>query len=83
MNFNNYINLKPYAQQRIDLRKHKEYCEEQVRLEEAFKKDLMEELNIVDNPKAELLYTKAYDIGHSLGYAEIYNVASNLVDLIR
>jgi hypothetical protein len=48
-----------------------------------FMEDVFIELNIEDNPKRELLYSKAYELGHSSGYNEIYNYMLELVDLIR
>lgn len=48
-----------------------------------FKNDLFEELSITDNPKRELLFQKAWELGHSSGYSEVYLYACDLVDLIR
>ena len=59
------------------------YWAEQAKLEEEFVADLYEELGIADNPKAHMLYTKAYERGHSNGHSEVYQVACDLVDLIR
>jgi len=49
---------------------------------EEFKRDLFYDLGISENPKREMLYAKAYEMGHSSGYSEIYSVACDLVDLI-
>lgn len=51
--------------------------------EQQFKEDLFEELEIKDNPKRELLYSKAYSLGHSYGCSEIYYYACELVELIK
>lgn len=59
------------------------YGAEAARLEELFKQDLFEDFSISDNPKREKLYSIAYDKGHSYGYSEIYNVACDLVELIK
>ena len=59
------------------------YWAEQAKLEAEFVADLYEELGIADNPKAHMLYTKAYERGHSNGHYEVYQVACDLVDLIR
>ena len=48
-----------------------------------FKSDLFNDLEIVGNPKAELLWSKAWELGHSSGYHEVYSYASDLVDLIK
>ena len=59
-----------------------EWDAEESRLYELFKQDLFEELGISDNPRRRLLFTKAWERGHAYGYAEVYNVALDLVDLI-
>ena len=48
-----------------------------------FRAALLDELGITDNPKAELLYSKAWQLGHSCGYSEVASYAADLVDLIR
>lgn len=52
-------------------------------VDDEFTEALFEDLGIVDNPKKDLLYSKAYELGHSGGYSEIYSYACDLVDLIR
>lgn len=53
------------------------------RLEQEFKHDLFEELGLTENPKADLLYSKAWEYGHSAGFEEVFYYASELADLIR
>lgn len=60
-----------------------EYYAEERRLADMFINDLFDDLGISDNPKRHLLYSKAYDYSHSDDYEEIYNVACNLVYLIK
>ena len=60
-----------------------EYRKENGRLFEEFKKDLFADLDITDNPKAEKLFSIAWEKGHSSGYREVYNEALDLVDLIK
>lgn len=52
-------------------------------LELQFRKDLEIEFDVVGNPKADLLYSKAYDAGHASGFEEIYGRYADLVDLIK
>lgn len=59
------------------------YSLETARLERQFKEDLFIELNIVGNPKADKLYSIAWQHGHSSGYAEVLSYAWDLVDLIK
>ncbi len=66
----------------IAVKEHAEICKKAHDTEEEFKKDLFEELDIQNNPKKDLLYSKAYERDHSYGFEEIYNVACNLVELI-
>jgi hypothetical protein len=47
-----------------------------------FKTDLFEDLGIQDHPKKELLYSKAWERGHAHGFAEVYNHACDLAELI-
>lgn len=48
-----------------------------------FRQDLFEDLDIVDNSKRDLLFSKAWELGHSSGYNEVYNYACDLVELIK
>ena len=59
-----------------------EWQSEQARLEAEFREELFRDLKIADHPKRDLLFQKAWDRGHASGYAEVYNVALDLVDLI-
>ena len=61
----------------------KEYSKDQYRLEEQFKYDLFEELGITNNPKRDLLFSKAWELGHSSGYREVRFYAQELVELIQ
>lgn len=49
---------------------------------EEFKCDLFKDLDIEDNPKRELLYDKAWEMGHAYGLSEVYSKACDMVDLI-
>ena len=58
------------------------YLLEQNRLIELFKIDLEIECGTSINPKKDLLYSKAYEKGHSSGLEEIVNQYRDLVELI-
>ena len=60
-----------------------DYTDEACKRQNAFRQDLLEELGITNHPKAELLISKAWELGHSSGYNEVVNWAWDLVDLIR
>ena len=82
MDFSKYeVNL-PYASRIENPAVYYAYYEQQNALEDKFKADLFDDLGITDNPKANLLYAKAWEFGHSSGYSEVYSYACDLVDLI-
>lgn len=62
--------------------KRNAYDAEEARLHAQFKYDLIRELGIAKHPKAEILYQKAWEQGHSAGYEEVFNYANDLVDLL-
>lgn len=47
-----------------------------------FKHDLIEENGLQDNPKADLLYEKAWSLGHSSGLQEVIYYFKELMELI-
>jgi hypothetical protein len=59
------------------------YHEESSRREVGFKVALFEREGLTDNPKVELLYSKAYERSHSAGLAEVANTFIDLAELIR
>ena len=61
----------------------KEYRAEIFSLENKFKEDLFAEYGVENNPKRELLYSKAWELGHSSGLNEVAIHFSDLVDLIQ
>lgn len=64
-------------------RKRKEYNEEQARLENLFKRALFYYTNVENNPKAESVYSIAWEKGHYSGLSEVYNEFLDIVDLIK
>lgn len=52
-------------------------------LEAEFRRDLEVEYHMVDHPKAELLYGKAWQMGHDAGLHEVANAYSDLVELVK
>lgn len=59
------------------------YRDDENRLHAQYKADLFEEHDVTDNPKKDLLYSKAYDLGHSAGYSEVASYFGDLVELIE
>ena len=54
-----------------------------VALEAEFRRDLDAHYDMVGHPKADLLYGKAYQMGHAGGMQEVANYYSDLVELVR
>lgn len=52
-------------------------------LEAEFRHDLEVEYHMVGHDKADLLYSKAYELGHSGGIQEVANCYSDLVELVK
>lgn len=39
--------------------------------------------NYSENPKAQKLFSIAWDFGHANGFSEVYSYATQLVDLVK
>lgn len=52
-------------------------------LEAEFRCDLELAYNMIGHPKADLLYFKSWEKGHSAGLHEVANVYSDLVELVQ
>lgn len=53
------------------------------RLNALLQSDLEAEYGVAGHPKADLLWSKAYDRGHAYGMGEVINVWTDLVELIQ
>lgn len=61
----------------------KEYRIKHDEIIDEFKAELFKELGIEKNPKAELLYSIAWQKGHSGGLGDVWAEACDLVELIQ
>lgn len=59
------------------------YGQETARLEAQFRADLTDEYGMTGHPKADLLFSKAWQMGHSAGYGEVASYYDDLVDLVK
>jgi hypothetical protein len=59
----------------------KHYQEENLRLQEEFRNDLIEKYNMTGHPKANKIFNKAWDLGCSLGYQSVEEYFQELVEL--
>lgn len=50
---------------------------------QAHKDHLASEYGVTGNPKLDLLYEKAWALGHAYGFTEVGNYFADLVELIR
>lgn len=78
-----YKNTLPYARRSKDPVAYEAYRAEDRRLHDLFTNDLFEYLGITNNPKRFKLFEKAWSIGHSYGYHEVWGHAEDLVELIE
>ncbi len=61
----------------------KHYQEEQKRLEDEFRADLIKKYNMTDHPKANKLFNKAWDLGCSGGLEEVEYYFRDLIELFE
>ena len=53
------------------------------RLENQFRTDLESENEMIGHPKAPLLFSKAWEMGHSSGLSEVHNYYVDLLELVK
>jgi len=61
----------------------KEWKLMQGKLNEKFKHDALDDNGILDDPRAEVIYTKAWRDSHSNGIWEVYQTIGDLVDFVQ
>jgi len=59
------------------------YDEERIRLQEEFRKDLIEKHGMTNHPKANQIFNKAWDMGISRGLQEVDGYFDDLVELFE
>lgn len=59
------------------------YQEENLRLQEEFRRDLISEYNMTGHPKANKVFDKAWEMACSLGYEEVINYFGDLMELFQ
>jgi hypothetical protein len=60
-----------------------ERTRKQTELDAEFQRDVLSQLGLSDHPKADLLFTMAYQRGHSDGHRAVYSEAEDLAELLR
>ena len=61
----------------------KHYREENLRLQEEFRKDLLEKYYMSNHPKANKIFDKAWEIGCGAGYEEVEGYFQDLISLFK
>jgi hypothetical protein len=56
---------------------------DQARLDVEFRRDLLLYHDVTKNPKADLCFAKAYELGHANGHSEVASIFADLVELIK
>ena len=66
----------------ISYNSHKNhYNEERIRLQDEFRRDLIEHYGITGHPKSDKIFNKAWDMGCSLGYEAVQEYFEDFVEL--
>lgn len=76
LDFEKYKNKFDYKTQ-ID-----EYRKEDSRIHQAFRNDALLAAGLLGHPKADAVYAKAWEHGHSAGFEEVFNWIIDLADLV-
>ena len=83
MDFDKYLNKKPFKPSAQDPAMYREYQQEESRLVTQFKLDACKELGIEGHPKGCRAVELAWDYGHSSGLREVFNYLTDLSDLMK
>jgi hypothetical protein len=76
--------VEEYVLDEVSYNAHlKHYHEENKRLQDEFRRDLIEEYGMTDHPKADKIFNKAWDMGSSLGYQSIQEYFEDFVELFK
>jgi hypothetical protein len=59
------------------------YYEEQDKLKNQFREDLIAEYHMTNHPKANKIFDKAWELGHSKGHEEVEYYFQDLTELFR
>ena len=77
-----YDNTKPYVSALKDKQLNLEYIKEEARLVLELRSDLEADHGLTKHPKRELLWKKAWEHGHSSGFAEVSLYYGDFAELL-
>lgn len=80
MNLNKYKNPLTYEDYKVD---KAAYNSTEAGLLKMFEEDLADEFGMTDHPKRHLLFSKAWDSGHSSGLNDVLYWYEEMVELVR
>lgn len=83
LNFDDYKGAVPFVPRSKDPAGYEAYQADQEEKHQQFKRDLLADLGLTNHPKADLLFSMAWESGHASGYREVYLEADRLADLLR
>lgn len=69
---------KEYAEYQEKLKAYKAHTFE---LEDQFKRDALDDVGLLNHPKADKIYAKAWEDGHASGLNSVYNALVDLAPL--
>lgn len=78
-----YKNTKPYGSVLINRNEFEVYHAEEKRLNELLRSDLAEEHDVVGHAKEPLLWTMAWNEGHSSGLQDVESYYNEFVQLMK
>lgn len=81
LNSGYYENKLPFCTVKRNVKKNKEYQKEDYRIYNLFKEDALKEVGLLNHPKADKIYNKAWNDGHAYGYGEVLTHLENLAEL--
>ena len=59
------------------------YNQREGEIYELVKHDMLEDVGLLNHPKANKIWSYAWEQGHSSGYSEVYNVLLDLTELFK
>lgn len=73
--------LKGFEKEESEYKENFRKCrEEDGRLMDLFKQDLLEDLGIEKHPKKDKIFSYAWKEGHNSGLSSVYDIASEIID---
>jgi len=82
MDFDKYINHKPFLTLRRSPSIFRAYQDESFRLKTLFKQDALRDVGLTGHPKADRAFDVAWGEGHAFGFDTVHGWLRTLADLL-